>query len=247
MDDAFYVIDGKRFDRVTQILSTIRNPDLEEWRGRVGNKEANRIAKEATGVGSAVHEEIERRLQGWPPSESKGPKGKEIEYANCLEAFEEWRASRKPEPVFVEKRVWSPFYGYAGTIDLIEEEILTDWKTSGRLSDTYWLQLNAYAVAAHESIGFKVRWLRVVRLDKNLGTFEEAIQPVNDQLFQAFVGLHKFYKVWQAFKWEQEGVDEYAGIATTAGSKKADKQVDRPEVSDDRAGQGGKVGFLEPW
>src|SRR5262249_8899610 len=43
------------YPRVTTILGVIRKPFLEKWRGRIGNEEADRIAREATELGTLVH------------------------------------------------------------------------------------------------------------------------------------------------------------------------------------------------
>ena len=50
---------------VTTILSgTSSKKGIEEWKKRVGEKEAERVVKESTDIGSAVHEAIEEYLNG---------------------------------------------------------------------------------------------------------------------------------------------------------------------------------------
>lgn len=45
---------------VTTILGTLPNPELDAWRERVGEEEANRISKEATTIGSYMHDMLEQ-------------------------------------------------------------------------------------------------------------------------------------------------------------------------------------------
>jgi len=47
---------------VTTILSTLPHPELDAWRERVGNEEADRISKEATDIGTLMHDSLEAHL-----------------------------------------------------------------------------------------------------------------------------------------------------------------------------------------
>lgn len=247
MDADFYEIDGRKYTRVTRILETVRNPGLEQWRGRVGNTEANRKAKEANATGTAVHEAIERALKtGFlePVKDSAEP-----EYKNCIRAFKEWQGTRQVVPLHLEKRVWSR-HGFAGTVDLIEEGIITDWKTSGRISDSYWLQLNAYADLVRECLNLDIKKIRVVRLDKNLGTFEEVVRDVEPNLQTAFLNLFYFHRTWTNWVHTEEEDDWTSGGGSdlvTNSKKKANQPLDRPKVPDAGGRQDREVGFLEPW
>lgn len=49
---------------VTTILSTLPNPELDAWRERVGNEEADRISREATDIGTLMHDSLEALLLG---------------------------------------------------------------------------------------------------------------------------------------------------------------------------------------
>lgn len=59
--ERFYVQDdGTIAPSVTTVLGIIRQPFLEEWRGRVGNANAERIVREACDIGDAVHAALEQ-------------------------------------------------------------------------------------------------------------------------------------------------------------------------------------------
>ena len=56
---------GTPVPSVTTILSGTSTKDgIEQWKRRVGEKEAARVVKESTDIGSAVHESIEEYLHG---------------------------------------------------------------------------------------------------------------------------------------------------------------------------------------
>jgi len=234
LNDNFYTIDGVEYPRVSRVLSIIRNKSLETWRGKVGNKEANLVMREASKVGTRLHKLIEKALYnekiGIKKTESK-------EVLACLEGFKEWALTRNPKPLGVEVTVVSREYGYAGTIDLIEEGIITDWKTAARLSPSYWIQLAAYANACREE-SRSIDKVRIVRLDKTLGIFEEQEKTVEElaPFWVAFRALLDFYKQWEQIGKEEEdddtdnrsGEDESADTEVEGGPA-----LDKTEVSYD--------------
>ena len=56
---------GDKVPSVTTILSKTKDmTHINEWKERVGHETANRIVKEASGVGSAMHGNLERFLAG---------------------------------------------------------------------------------------------------------------------------------------------------------------------------------------
>ena len=57
--------DGERLPSVTTILSKTKDmTHLIEWKKRVGEQEAQRIVTEASGVGTAMHNNLERFVKG---------------------------------------------------------------------------------------------------------------------------------------------------------------------------------------
>lgn len=51
---------------VTTILATLPHPGLDEWRERVGEEEAARVSKEATDIGSSMHNMLEAYVRDVP-------------------------------------------------------------------------------------------------------------------------------------------------------------------------------------
>lgn len=140
---------------VTTILSTLPNPELDAWRERVGEEEANRVSKEATTIGSYMHDMLENTLKG----EEIVRDGSDLE-TMAAEMFQAVRLFgwKKLE------RVWGvevPLHYdslYAGRTDLVGvydgKPSIMDYKTSKfhkapEHIEKYKLQMAAYKTA-HE-------------------------------------------------------------------------------------------------
>lgn len=226
---AWYDINGVLYARVTSILGVIRNPALETWRGRLGNAAANKTAREAARIGTAVHGHIARYIEKgerWKLSK-KIPAGVGL----ALGAFDDYAKLHGAfgEQCLVEKTVWHESRGYAGTVDLMEPTVITDWKTAGSIKDTYWLQLSAYWQACIAmGIGAKISTLRIVRLDRNLGMFEQQDLPVEEALpfWDAFQGLLGFYGTWMRLTQTEEELE--LSSAEEAPSEDSDVQSQKP-------------------
>ena len=70
MTGRHYKIDGERYPSVTTILAMLEKSGLAQWRGAVGNAEADRISREATDYGTAIHALVEQVNRG-----NRGPFG----------------------------------------------------------------------------------------------------------------------------------------------------------------------------
>ena len=56
--------EGNAYPSVTTVLSSFNKKAIQEWRNRVGEEEAERVIKQSTDIGTAVHESIEKYLNG---------------------------------------------------------------------------------------------------------------------------------------------------------------------------------------
>ena len=132
--------DVKRGDalRVTSILSL-----LGTW-----DRVPPRIREEAIAIGTDVHDRIEKFLRDntW----DERIKGSKV--YRCLEGFKKWYEDFGPEPVVIEKRLYS-FIGdteITGKIDVVCDikgvRWLIDFKTSSavRVTESYKIQMNVY-------------------------------------------------------------------------------------------------------
>ena len=148
----------------------------------------DKIMKEAGKVGSVVHGLVEDYLKN-----KEIPNQADKRVVNCWNLFLAWWESQEYEPLYIEKKLYSEKYHYAGTLDLVvkdkkEKLVLIDIKTSNQVSFDYLLQLNAYKVAFEEETGKKISKALVVRLPKSDKKIDVQDIPLNKKLFNAFLG-----------------------------------------------------------
>lgn len=156
--------DGTKLPSVTTVLGAQKKQGIMEWRKRVGEAEANRISKQATGRGTNVHTLCERYLN----NESLG---------DIMPDAKEMFLSLKPllnrinNIHYQEQALWSTQLGMAGRVDCIAEfdGVLSviDFKTSRKIKqsahieDYYW-QTAAYALMYEELVGQPIHDLVII-------------------------------------------------------------------------------------
>jgi hypothetical protein len=160
-----YHLDGERLPSVTQILSVIRKPGLETWRGNIGNAEADRIAKDAGDHGTAVHAACEAIANGdtllpYPPG-----------VVEPAEAYYAWFNANVQEVLACETRLASVTHRYAGTVDLVVrlmtgDVAVIDLKTSSVVDPSFALQIEAYRQALLEQDGIEATRRLVIHMPR---------------------------------------------------------------------------------
>jgi CRISPR/Cas system-associated exonuclease Cas4 (RecB family) len=167
---------------VTTILSKTSPPEktesLDNWRNRVGIEKAEQITKEASNVGTVVHETIELWVNGQErPKKTNmlykvGYKMADVIIDNIKSNFQEFWGS--------EVNLYYPGL-YAGTTDLTgiykNTEAICDFKQSNKPKKDEWitdykLQLCAYALAHNELFGTNIRNGYIFMCSRDL-TFQE--------------------------------------------------------------------------
>ena len=142
---------------VTTILSTLPHPGLDEWRERVGEEEAARVSKEATDIGSSMHDMLEAYVRG-VAYEQKGIPEEAI--ANKMFRAVRMMGLRKLQEVWGIEVALHYDDLYAGRTDLVGvyDGVLSiiDYKTAKYFRRDEWvedykLQTAAYAIA-HENM-----------------------------------------------------------------------------------------------
>lgn len=178
---------------VTTILDkTSDKTFLYEWRKRVGNEEADRISKESSGLGTKVHDALEKYIlqEEW-----------EIKGNNLISIM-----SRRMTEVMIAQgltnvdELWGTEVGllaeglYAGTTDAVGvyrgEESIIDFKTAKKIKkrewiESYFLQCIAYALAHNEMFDSKIRQIVILMVDRE-GDFEEFL--IKDHEFDHYCG-----------------------------------------------------------
>jgi genome maintenance exonuclease 1 len=173
--------EGDHLSSVTTILSaTSYSPELAAWRERVGEKEANRIRDEATGLGSLMHTHLENHIQG-----IDRPKGNNI-VRKLAESMADqvihFGLKNIGEVWGMEEMLYYPQL-YAGTADLIAMHngvpAICDYKTTKKMKKRdsitdYYCQGAAYALAHNELFGTDIKKIVIFMVARDL-KFEEYV------------------------------------------------------------------------
>ena len=162
---------GKRLPSVTTVVGAMKKQAIMEWRNRVGEVEANRISKLATGRGNRVHDLAERYL-----------KNEKIDWVREMpDSVEMFRTliphlHRINNIHYIEQSLWSEQIGLAGRVDLIAEwdGVLSviDFKTSKKIKkkediQDYFAQCTAYAGMYEEHVSVPVDQIVIVMAVEN--------------------------------------------------------------------------------
>jgi genome maintenance exonuclease 1 len=149
---------------VTTILSKTKDQTgLNQWRKRVGEQEAQRIMTEAAGVGTALHNNLERFLAG--DTRQPGNNLVHIQANKMADVIIENGLSGVDEVWAIEQGLYYPEM-YSGTTDLCGvykgNASIMDFKQTNKPKkkewvDDYYLQLAAYATAHNKVYGTDIR------------------------------------------------------------------------------------------
>lgn len=161
----FYVCpEGNNLSSVTTILSATEDKTgLLEWRAWVGDKKADQIRDEATGLGSLMHTHLENWMEG---KERPGGNNVVRQMArNMADTIIARGLVNVSEVWAMEEMLYFPKL-YAGTADLIGlhngEPAIMDYKTTNKMKskdkiNNYACQLAAYALAHNEIFGTQIK------------------------------------------------------------------------------------------
>lgn len=134
------------FYSVTTIIDVATPKSLKSWMKNNSAAKQDRVLKETADIGSRIHEAIELDLQNLVPEITDDIK----------QPFENWiklKHECKIEPILTESHVYSPEFGYAGTIDILGtfkgKPCVMDIKT-GFVSKKAGWQMAAYLYACIE-------------------------------------------------------------------------------------------------
>ena len=152
-----YLFDDGKLPSVTSILQATKSDEdkaaLENWKQRVGHKEAYKIKTEASNRGTSMHSYIEDFLRG-RINESFFESNEQ--YKNMAKEIIDKGIKGKLEEIYGMETTLHYPGKYAGTADLIGiyegKECCVDFKQANRLKKVeyiqdYFLQLGAYTLA----------------------------------------------------------------------------------------------------
>ena len=195
---------GDRVPSVTTILSKTKDmTHLNEWKQRVGEKEAQRIVKEASGVGSAMHNNLEKFLCG----EQRVPGSNLVhQQANKMADQIIQNALTDVDEVWgIEQALYFPGL-YSGTTDLVGQykgnPAIMDFKQTNKPKkkewvEDYYLQLVAYAEAHNEVYGTQIREGHIFMCSRDLNYQQFDLEPTHYDywLDQWLSRVEQYYKL----------------------------------------------------
>ena len=183
--------DGEKTPSVTTILSSTKDQTfLIEWRKRVGEDNANQITKEASGVGTAMHNNLERFIAGIErqPGNNlvhvQANKMADVIITNGLcDVSEIWA---------MEQSLYFPGL-YSGTTDLVAvykgNPSVCDYKQTNKPKkaewvEDYYLQLMAYILAHNEVYGTDIKEGHIFMCSRDLQYQQFDLMPKDFNKYQ---------------------------------------------------------------
>jgi ATP-dependent exoDNAse (exonuclease V) beta subunit len=174
--ERIYYIPDKNlsYPSITTILgATAYMPWLDKWREKVGIEEANRISKEATDRGEAVHTYLERYWNGEQEEVLKESSQDTSFYDIAGMTKRLINATEKGvEKVYMqEAALYSKNLGFAGRVDMVGNwrgtDAIIDFKTSKKRKyasniKDFFLQVSGYAEAHNELFGTEINKLVIL-------------------------------------------------------------------------------------
>lgn len=151
--------DGDRYPSITTVLSILNEESIAAWRKRVGEEEANKVSRRASGRGTLVHEIIEKYLKNESTADYLPHIRQSLENLRPILDKSIGRIFGLETPLF------SRHLGVAGRVDCVAEwdgvPSIIDFKTSRRPKKkeqipNYFAQMSGYAVMFEERTGMPI-------------------------------------------------------------------------------------------
>lgn len=186
---------GNIYPSVTTVLGQKPSPELDAWRKRVGEKEADGEAHRAGVRGSAVHDALEEYLanrEAWRGALTP------FEMRSVLQIKEVLDATTNNIRL-QETAVYSDIIKVAGRLDLLAEYngvlSVIDFKTSKRVKkrewiEGYFMQSSVYAACLYELLGIRVKQIVIIIANDDINKASVFVeQPLN--YLSKFIELRK--------------------------------------------------------
>lgn len=201
---------------VTEVLDAFIPKGLLDWYLKTGRKEAKRLSTVAMKIGSRVDALIQEEVNtGTFKYNSKDS----IEIHNCMEAWKQFKADYSPKILSTQLEVKSDSEKLVGHIDLIFNNRVVDVKCASSIKPNHWLQVAKYSdmmttlqMNELDNLQEKQRGIAILRLDKNLGTYQfmthEQAEVNWTECVNVFDGLLGAYRYYNPPKAVEEVVNE---------------------------------------
>ena len=163
--------DGNKYISITSLLSNLSKADIQKWRERVGEAEANKISTKASRQGTSVHSICEAYIKN-EYGYLDGRMPNEIDMFTSIQSL----LDRIDNIHVVEGAVYSDELQLAGRTDLIAEFdgnlSVIDYKTSRKIKTwdmchAYFMQGAFYAHAYEERTGIPINNITIIMAVEN--------------------------------------------------------------------------------
>lgn len=149
--DVHYLVDGKKYVRVTKVLDIIAKPEFYRWYAKFGFDHCERVKDRRASFGTKFHKYVQLLLSGqelnWIAMDD--------EMFQTMNLFTKWASKHDIKPLFLEKHLIDNCHLVGGTADFAGKfdgkKVLIDWKTAKKIYPSYYLQIAAY-VAIYEDM-----------------------------------------------------------------------------------------------
>jgi CRISPR/Cas system-associated exonuclease Cas4 (RecB family) len=193
----YFTPEGNAYPSITTVLGILGKEAIIEWRKRVGEEEANKVSRQASTRGTAVHKLAEDYVDNKPDWKGKHMPANIATFNSIKPILDEKLDNIWMQEVFL----YSDKLKCAGQVDCIGEWegvlSIIDFKTSRRVKKkeditNYFIQMCFYAAAFLERTGIAIKQAVVVMaVDDN----EPLIFKVNTyEYLEHFIAVRKKYK-----------------------------------------------------
>lgn len=158
----YFTPEGNAYPSITTVLSELSKQGILDWRKRVGAEEANKISRQASVRGTAVHKLAEDYLN----NEQDWAKGAMPSNLNSFSDIRKIMDERLDNIWMQEVFLYSDRLKTAGQVDCIAEFdgqlSIVDFKTSRKPKKeewitSYFIQASFYAAAFYERTGIPIK------------------------------------------------------------------------------------------
>lgn len=200
----YFTPNGDAYPSITTVLGILGKKELMEWRKRVGEEVANKIARQASGRGTAVHKLCEDYIDNKEDYAKKAQPSNMLMFNDMKQVIDK----RIDNIYFQECYLFSDQLKTAGQVDCIAEfdgELsVIDFKTSKRPKtedkiQSYFMQVAFYAAAFYEMTKVPIKkGIVLIGVDDN----EPQVFEIN-----TFDYLKEFLPVRRRYGYMYEKVD----------------------------------------
>lgn len=193
----YFTPEGNAYPSITTVLGVLNKEGIIAWRKRVGEEEANKISRQASVRGTAVHKLAEDYL-------NNEPNWKEGAMPSNLFSFEDIKKimDKRLDNIWMQEVfLYSDRLKTAGQVDCIAEFdgqlSIIDFKTSRKPKQeewitSYFIQASFYAAAFYERTGIPIKQgVILITVDHN----EPQVFKINTyDYLEHFLNVRKEYK-----------------------------------------------------